>query len=49
MNPNTEGWGGINDINRDNYLITESSEPAKLGSSLGMAAALDGDNMRMLF
>ena len=32
MSATTVGWGGINDINRDNYYITESSEPAKLGT-----------------
>jgi hypothetical protein len=43
------GWGGINDGNRDNYFITEDSEPAKLGSSLGWLLQLDGDNMRNAF
>jgi hypothetical protein len=49
MSRSTVGWGGINDINRDNYYITESSEPAKLGSSLGWLLQLDGDNMRNAF
>ena len=49
MSASTVGWGGINDINRDNYYITESSEPAKLGSSLGWLLQLDGDNMRNAF
>ena len=49
MSPSTVGWGGINDIYRDNYYITESSEPAKLGSSLGWLLQLDGDNMRNAF
>jgi hypothetical protein len=49
MSANTVGWGGINDYNRDNYYITESSEPAKLGSSLGWLLQLDGDNMRNAF
>ena len=49
MSPSTVGWDGINDINRDNYYITESSEPAKLGSSLGWLLQLDGDNMRNAF
>jgi hypothetical protein len=46
---NTVGWGGINESNRDNYYITENSEPAKLGSSLGWLLQLDGDNMRNAF
>ena len=33
----------------DNYYITEESEPAKLGSSLGWLLQLDGDNMRNAF
>lgn len=45
----TMGWGGINDANRDNYLITEDSEPAQFGSSLGWLLQLDGDNMRNAF
>ena len=49
MSRSTVGWGGINDFNRDNYFITESSEPAKLGSSLGWLLQLDGDNMRNAF
>ena len=49
MSTSTVGWGGINDFNRDNYFITESSEPAKLGSSLGWLLQLDGDNMRNAF
>jgi hypothetical protein len=43
------GWGGIDDSERDNYMITEESEPAKLGSSLGWLLQLDGDNMRNAF
>lgn len=49
MAANTTGWGGINDSNRDNYFITDESEPAKLGSSLGWLLQLDGDNMRNAF
>ena len=49
MSASTVGWGGINDAERDNYLITEDSEPAKLGSSLGWLLQLDGDNMRNAF
>jgi hypothetical protein len=43
------GWGGVNDINRDNYYITQDSDVAKLGSSLGWLLQLDGDNMRNAF
>ena len=43
------GWGGVDDAERDNYYITEDSEPAKLGSSLGWLLQLDGDNMRNAF
>ncbi|HKX33666.1 MAG TPA: peptidoglycan-binding protein [Blastocatellia bacterium] len=46
---NTVGWGGINDAERDNYFITEDSEPARLGSSLGWLLQLDGDNLRNAF
>jgi hypothetical protein len=46
---NSVGWGGLDDAARDNYLITESSNPAKLGSSLGWLLQLDGDNMRNAF
>jgi hypothetical protein len=49
MSANTVGWGGLNDAERDNYFITEDSEPAKLGSSLGWLLQLDGDNMRNAF
>jgi hypothetical protein len=45
----TVGWGGVDDLSRDNYLITEDSEPAKLGSSLGWLLQLDGDNLRNAF
>lgn len=47
--PSTIGWGGVEDPNRDNYYITEDSEPAKFGSSLGWLLQLDGDNMRNAF
>ena len=33
----------------DNYLITEDSAPARLGSSLGWLLQLDGDNLRNAF
>jgi hypothetical protein len=40
-------WGGEK---RDaNYQITEDSNPAKLGSSLGWLMQLDGDNLRNAF
>ena len=46
---NSIGWGGVNEMRRDNYYITEDSVPAKLGSSLGWLLQLDGDNMRNAF
>jgi hypothetical protein len=49
LSSSTVGWGGINDAQRDNYFITDESEPAKLGSSLGWLLQLDGDNMRNAF
>jgi hypothetical protein len=49
ISSSTVGWGGINDADRDNYYITEESEPAKLGSSLGWLLQLDGDNRRNAF
>lgn len=49
LSASTVGWGGIDDPNRDNYYITEDSEPARLGSSLGWLLQLDGDNMRNAF
>ena len=33
----------------DNYKITEDSQPAKFGSSLGWLLQLDGDNLRNAF
>lgn len=45
----TIGWGGIDDPARDNYYITEDSELARFGSSLGWLLQLDGDNMRNAF
>jgi hypothetical protein len=41
------GWGG--EGRQDNYLITEDSAPARLGSSLGWLLQLDGDNLRNSF
>jgi hypothetical protein len=43
------GWGGFKEAGRDNYKITEDSEPARLGSSLGWLLQLDGDNLRNAF
>lgn len=45
----TVGWGGVEDPNRDNYYITEDSELARFGSSLGWLLQLDGDDMRNAF
>jgi hypothetical protein len=41
------GWGG--EGRTDNYLITENSTVARLGSSLGWLLQLDGDNLRNAF
>jgi uncharacterized protein YnzC (UPF0291/DUF896 family) len=49
MDASTVTWGGLHDVERDNYYITDESEPAKLGSSLGWLLQLDGDNMRNAF
>jgi hypothetical protein len=46
---NLVSWGGINEMRKDNYYITEESKPAKLGSSLGWLLQLDGDNLRNAF
>lgn len=43
----TVTWGGTN--RPDNYYITDESDPAKLGSSLGWLLQLDGDNLRNAF
>jgi hypothetical protein len=43
------GWGGVGALGRDNYLITEESKPARLGSSLGWLLQLDGDDHRNAF
>jgi hypothetical protein len=40
-------WGG--EGRADNYLITEDSDAARLGSSLGWLLQLDGDNLRNAF
>lgn len=49
MSASTVGWGGLEERERDNYYITEDSEPARLGSSLGWLMQLDGDNLRNAF
>jgi hypothetical protein len=38
-----------NEIRQDNYYITNDSDPARLGSSLGWLLQLDGDNHRNAF
>ncbi len=43
------GWGGIKDQQRPKYLVTEESNPAPLGASLGWLLQLDGDNLRNAF
>jgi len=43
---NIVDWGGAKELNRDNYYITDESNPAKLGASLGWLLQLDGDNLR---
>jgi hypothetical protein len=49
LDSSTVGWGGVNDKERDNYFITDESEPAEFGSSLGWLLQLDGDSMRNAF
>jgi hypothetical protein len=46
---NVVSWGGVGEGRADNYYLTEASDPAKLGSSLGWLLQLDGDNMRNAF
>lgn len=36
-------------LRQDNYLITDKSKPAPMGSSLGWLLQLDGDNLRNAF
>jgi hypothetical protein len=43
------GWGGARGIRDANYYITDRSQPAPLGSSLGWLLQLDGDNFRNAF
>ncbi|MDN4520004.1 hypothetical protein JN086_24465 [Mycolicibacterium austroafricanum] len=45
----TVSWGGTGENRADNYYVTEDSEPAPLGASLGWLLQLDGDNMRNAF
>jgi len=47
-NDDTVKWKDI-ESRQDNYLITEKSTPARLGSSLGWLLQLDGDNLRNAF
>lgn len=44
---NVVKWG--NETWRENYKITEDSQPARMGSSLGWLLQLDGDNLRNAF
>jgi hypothetical protein len=46
---NRVSWGGAEATGRPNYLVTENSAPAPLGSSLGWLIQLDGDNHRNAF
>ena len=45
---NLTSWSDL-EIRDDNYFITENSQYAKLGSSLGWLLQLDGDDMRNAF
>jgi hypothetical protein len=49
--PSTDivAWGGTGGARPDNYYITDESEPARMGSSLGWLLQLDGDRMRNAF
>ncbi len=50
INGSKVNWSGEDPFNpRDNYFITEKSEPAVLGSSLGWLLQLDGDDLRNTF
>lgn len=49
LTDHTSGWGGTGDGNRDSYFITENSQPARFGSSLGWLLQLDGDDRRNAF
>lgn len=45
------GWGGtgVQAAYRENYRITDESEPARMGASLGWLMQLDGDTHRNAF
>lgn len=43
------GWGGMKNDREDNYYITDESDRARMGSSLGWLLQLDGDNLRNAF
>jgi hypothetical protein len=45
---NLTTWSDL-EVRPDNYFITEKSQPAKMGSSLGWLLQLDGDDMRNAF
>jgi len=42
-------WGGDKEFGRPNYLLTEESDPAPMGASLGWLLQLDGDAHRNAF
>ena len=46
---NSTGWDLNDPADRDHYFITEASDQARLGSSLGWVLQLDGDNSRNAF
>ncbi|WP_280300279.1 hypothetical protein [Nocardia abscessus] len=46
---NIVGWGGVKQWRTDNYYLTEDSDPARLGASLGWLMQLDGDDLRNAF
>lgn len=46
---NLVSWGGAHANRQDNYYITEDSDVARLGASLGWLLQLDGDDMRNAF
>ncbi|MGE1015771.1 peptidoglycan-binding protein [Bacillus wiedmannii] len=48
LNDNLVTWSE-SPVRLDNYLITEKSTPAPMGSSLGWLLQLDGDNLRNAF
>jgi hypothetical protein len=43
------GWGGYHSVGHHKYYITEDSNPAPLGASLGWLLQLDGDAHRNAF